>query len=110
MAETKDVKVQGEVITLGSEEYVLPPLPLIKMSSIKRLMSGGDFTEDEEYVGSLVDAIYWSLKRNYPQMDRETVELNLDMANFQAVMDAFMKTNKMTPKAGAPATGEATAS
>ena len=90
--------IDGEVITLAKIEYILPPLPLRHMSKIKRLMSGGDITTDEEYANSLIDALWYSLNRNYPGIDRSVVEDNLDMTNFEQIVKAFMLVNKFASK------------
>ena len=101
------VKVEGEVIKLNGVEYVLPPIPLAKMAKVGRLMQGGNAMEDEEYVASLVDAVWWSLLRNYKELERAEVEENLDMTNFQAIMDAFMKVNGFAKKDGNKGEAEA---
>lgn len=104
----QEVKVAGEPIALNGVTYILPPLPLVKMAKVGKLMQGGNFMEDEAYVGSLVDAIHWSLQRNYGKdFQREIVEENLDMNNFQSVMNAFMQVNGFQKK---PGQGEAQAS
>jgi hypothetical protein len=99
--------VDGEQINLGGQQFTLPPLPLVKMPKIKALMSGsGDITE--EFTDGFVNAVFWSLQRNYPDTKREFVEESIDMTNWQAVQQAFMKTNGFQAKAeGAPASGEA---
>ena len=101
-------QVVGENIELSGETFVLPPIPLVRMAGIKKLLSGGDFTEDPEYVGNLIDAIYWSLLRNYPELDRKTVEDGVDMVNIKELLDAFMLTNGLSTKADQP--GEVKAS
>jgi hypothetical protein len=108
----QNTQVNGEEIQLGNEKYVLPPLPLIRMASVKRLMSGGDFMGDDEYVQSLINAIYWSLLRNYPTLDRAVVENGLDMTNFQPIMNAFMSVNGFAnkPSDAEGVAGEAVAS
>lgn len=98
MAEENVQAIDGGKITLAGKEYTLPPLPLAKMPKIKQLMEGGEMTE--EFVGALVDAIHWSLQRNYPVMKREVVESNVDMLNWKAVMDVFMTVNGFAPKKG----------
>ena len=98
--------VDGIEVKLAGEAYTLPPLPLAKMPKIKKLMEGGDLTD--EFVGCLVDAIHWSLQRNYPDLAREIVETNVDMLNWKEILDAFMETNGFAQRPGAGAqSGEA---
>lgn len=88
-----DVDVYGEVIRLGRLFYVLPPAPLVHMPKLKAVLSGGNFSEDEGYSNALADAVYYSLRRNYPSVGREQVAENIDMTNFRDIMNAFMKAN-----------------
>ena len=98
-------KVDGVTIKLDGVEYTLPPLPLAKMPKIKTLMEGGDMSD--EFVGTLIDAIHWSLGRNYPALKREEVESSVDMLNWKEVLNAFMVVNGFAPVEGAPSLGEA---
>lgn len=88
-----DAKVDGKIIKLGGIEYVLPPLPLIKMSKVSLLMQGGDIMREGDYVNNLIDALLWSLQRNYKDLEKEIVSENLDMSNFKTIMDIFMEVN-----------------
>ena len=71
---------------------------------MKTLMEGGDMTD--EFVGTLIDAIHWSLQRNYPELKREDVESAVDMLNWKEVLNAFMTVNGFAA-AGEPKAGEA---
>jgi hypothetical protein len=97
-------KVDGVAVTLDGVEYTLPPLPLAKMPKIKTLMEGGDMTD--EFVGTLINAIHWSLQRNYPAIKHEDVESAVDMLNWKDVLNAFMRVNGFASAGEAPA-GEA---
>jgi len=88
-----DVKVEGFDILLGGKLYCLPPIPLVKVAKVARMLHGGNVIQDELYVESLVDAIFWSLERNYPDIVRADVADNLDMVNFKSVLEAFMMIN-----------------
>lgn len=106
--DTTKKMVDGEKITLGGQEFVLPPLPLAKMPKIKALMSGSEDITDE-FTDGFVNAIFWSLQRNYGNdVTHEFVESAIDMTNWQAVQQAFMRANGFQAKPeGAPASGEA---
>lgn len=104
----QDVQIPGEEITLAGQKFILPPMPLVKMPTVKKAMEGGDFTADEGRASALAEAIYWSLRRNYKDtITLEFVQENLDLTNFSSILDAFMRTNKFVRKT---APGEATAS
>ena len=99
--------VPGPTITLGAEDYTLPPLPLVKMEEVGEFLRGTDRIS-EEYIGRLADALLWSLLRNYPEMKRDDVLTNIDMANYKDLLSSFMTVNKLQPVEGA-ASGEAVA-
>ena len=90
--------ITGEEIIINDEKFLLPPLPLVKLAKIGKLMQGGNTFEDEEYVVAIIDAIFWSLQRNYPEVERQMIEDNLDITNFQTILDAFMSVNKLIQK------------
>lgn len=91
--------IQGPDIALGLETYILPPLPLVKIAGIKVLMAGGDVF-DEAYTKALTDAIFHSLKRNYPDIKMETVENGVDLSNFQDTVEKFLIANKLDKQEG----------
>lgn len=104
-------QADGLELKLGKTVYILPPLPLAKMSKIGRLMQGGDFTQDDQYVSVLVDAIWWSLQRNYGKdLSRDVVEDNIDMTNIKDVLDKFMQVNGFAETTGGDQPGEPAAS
>lgn len=93
-----DVKVKGVVITLDGEEYVLPPLPLRRISEVRSLMEGGDPMTNPEFVMTLVRAIVWSLERNYPDIKIEAIQDSIDMTNYGTVVAAFTEANGFVNK------------
>jgi hypothetical protein len=112
MHDTKitDVKVQGQPVTIHGATYILPPMPLVKLPMVKRLMQGGDIFQDAQYIDCFVDAIYWSLLRNYPDFQRDTFVNHLDMTNYAALMEAFTVANGFKkPSTDSGAAGEVAA-
>lgn len=98
--------VEGKEITLSGKVYTLPPIPLIGMAKLGPRFSsiGKDFSEDS--VGALADAIFFSLKRNYPEISRDLVEQNIDLTNLTEITTAFVEVNNLTeakPSGEAPA-------
>lgn len=91
--------VDGEEITLGGATFTLPPLPLARLKHLGVLLTGGDPSDPESgYTDALTDAVYYSLRRNYPDISRELVEDNIDLVNFQDVLQKFMKVNNLNAK------------
>lgn len=105
-----DIKVKGEVITLEGTDYVLPPLPLKRIPDVKVLMTGGDPFSDPAYIDALINALHWSLLRNYPEMPRTLLEESLDMTNYSRILNAFMVTNGFVAAPTDAVLGEAQAS
>ena len=105
MDNATELAVDGAEITLAKKTYTLPALPLKYMPKVKKLLEGGD-PQEEEYITAMTDAIFYSLKRNYPTLQREVVEDNIDMTNFAEILMAFQTANKLN----AAVPGEVTAS
>lgn len=91
----------GTKIILGGTEYIMPPIPLEGLAEIGDRLNqlGGAITPIS--AATLIDSIFLSLKRNYPEIKREEVSANIDFINFQATLDAFVSVNKLEPKANA---------
>ena len=100
-----DVLVDGDAIVLSGQEYIMPPLPLIKVPTLAPVLRGSsDPLADAEYVNAFVGAVFWSLKRNYPAIQYEEVEFGIDMTNFTEILAALIKVNAL----GADSPGEVT--
>ena len=86
-------------ITLGKKEFELSPIPLKGLVALEgRLhLIGKDFSQDS--ADALVDGIYYGLKRNHPEIDRELVELNIDATNLNQVLTAFVQVNNFAKAA-----------
>lgn len=99
--------VDGKSINLGGQDYVLPPCPLsglAKLGDRLKLIGTG---MSEEAIESLTDGIFFSLRRNYPEIKREFVHDNIDLLNIHAVVDAFIAVNGF--QKAVEASGEQTA-
>ena len=84
--------VDGKEITLGGQKYTLPPIPLSGLARLgDRIKTiGGD---DPDAIDALIDGVHISLRRNYPDIERVTVDNNIDPLNFAAVLEAFTAVN-----------------
>lgn len=93
------VKIKGIPLELGGETYVVPPMPLGALEAMQdriQTFAGG---LDGASVGTVIDCLHASLKRNYPDMTREAVADLLDVGNMQDVMEAVMDVSGMRRKA-----------
>jgi len=100
--------IPGIKLNLGGTDYTVPPISIGSLEEIwPRLEAySGKLTD-----GSLVvDALHAALRRNYPDITRETVAAGVDLANFGDVMEAVMDVGGLKRKALEAATaGEPTA-
>lgn len=96
--------VEGVEIVLGGRTLTLPAIPLVAMPRAQPFFSGSaDPMTDAGYQQALVDIVYLSLKRNYPDIEPQFVADNVDLANFTTLITAIMIANKLK----APAVEEA---
>lgn len=106
--EQSGAMVDGETILLGGESLVLPPLPLIKFKTIEPIL-GSDKGFSEEYLTAFNNAVFYSLRRNYPQITQDFIVENVDLVNFPKILSAFLSVNGLAAKS-ATTPGEPVAS
>jgi hypothetical protein len=85
--------IDGKTITLAGTDYTLPALPIGKISLLPKLFHNP--LENEEVGGALIESIFYSLRRNYPNIEKHTVEDGIDLINFGAVLAAFTEVNQL---------------
>lgn len=85
--------VEGKEIKLGGKEFVLPPIPLSGLAKLGDRLQQIGTGMSEEAISSLVDGIFYALRRNYPDMSRDFVADNIDLMNANDVLNAFVEVN-----------------
>jgi len=98
--------VEGKTIVLGGQAFTLSAVPAVGLKKIgpNLQLIGSDFSEAS--IDALVDAIYYGVKRNHPDVTRDFVEMNIDVTNIGEVVDVFAEVNTVKRRTeGAP--GEA---
>lgn len=93
-------RFDGETVTLGRQDYVLPPLSLRQVEKFQPRIDaylkgavGGDTA------GLMIDVVHNALSRNYPQMTRDEVGDLLDLKNLQPVFMALLRQSGWAPAA-----------
>ena len=85
------VKHKGIALELGGDFYVIPPLPL---GALEQLQAAGGTVQGDLsnpiWVTLMLDLIHTALRRNYPDMTRETVGDLIDLGNLGEVVEAVM--------------------
>lgn len=103
--------IEGVTVVLGGDDYIVPPLNIKglrklgpKLKGLEGLGSSGIPT-DQEY-DLIVEVVELALRRNYPDLSRETLEDIIDMRNMYEVLGAVMAASGLT-KGEVAAVGEA---
>lgn len=101
----------GEWVTLGDEQYRIPPLAFRSIQDLGddieglKDIIGRPTPEQMGVVGRIVLA---AIQRNYPSMTMERLDDMLDIGNYQAVLGAVLSIGGFRRAEGPP--GEAPAS
>lgn len=83
-------KYKGIEIELGGTVYVVPPIALGDLEQLQDRIEKFDGTTSKESVDTVVDAAYAALKRNYPEITKDQLRIDLDVANFVDVFTAVV--------------------
>lgn len=100
----------GVAITMGGQEWVVPPLTLGQLRRLLpkvRQLSEIGAQMGETQIGVLVEIVAAALQRNYPELAAEAVEELLDLGNAAAVLNAVLTGSGLTPTVPLPGEAEA---
>ena len=83
-------------ITIADQEFTLSSIPLVGMVKIINHIDkvGQEFNADT--VDALIDGLYFGVKRNHPEVNRELFEWNIDASNIGVLLKAFQDLNAST--------------
>lgn len=102
----------GQWITIGTEQYRIPPLAFSAVQELQDevigLASMGDRPTPDQ-MGTVAKIVQSAMARNYPAITTEEVNGMLDLGNYQAVLGAVLAVAGFTKEA-ADVSGEAKAS
>jgi len=82
--------IPGTEITLGHHIYVIPPAPFACVQKYEDVFMG---REKAPSPSVMFDILFMSLQRNDPDLSRETLSMDVDLANMGAAFSAVMETN-----------------
>ena len=90
--------IRGTVVTIGNTKYILPPLNINGLERHARLLKAGmsgELTSEVavEKFGELAEMIHSALRRNYPDVTLEQLKEDVDVANFDELFQAIVKTS-----------------
>jgi hypothetical protein len=96
-------KYQGVIVRLGGTDYTVPPLALGALKTclpkLNAVMAAGSALTPE-LVDGFLDVVMAALRRNYPELQRETIEAEVDLGNMGDVMLAVTGASGLAPKNG----------
>lgn len=93
------VKVKGISMDLGGTAYIVPPLSLGALEQLlPRINEFKTNPNNIQDISVVVDAAHSALKRNYPDLVRETVADAIGLENMMEVFEAIMDISGMKRK------------
>ena len=105
------VKIPGVKINFAGTIRVVPPLNLAALQMLQDRLANFTGGLDIESVNVVIDACYYSLRRNYPDITKEEIAEDVDVGNMQEIMEAIMDISglKRKEQEGKDLLGEPTA-
>jgi len=88
--EVKKNMIDGTKITLGKHEYIIPPAPFACVEKYEDVFMGRD-TSPKPSV--MFDILHMSLQRNYPDLNRDQLLMDVDIANMGNAFESVMFVN-----------------
>ena len=102
----------GQWITIGTEQYRIPPLAFAAVQELQDEVRGlaamGDRPTPDQ-MGTVAKIVQSAMARNYPTITTDEINGMLDLGNYQAVLGAVLAVAGFTKEA-ADGSGEAKAS
>lgn len=100
--------IEGVAIKIGAKEYIVPALNFkqlrLLMPKIKGMVADGASMSAEQ-MDDVFTVIQAAISRNYPEINKEFLEENIDMNNVNPVIKAIMGQSGLVKTSGEPATG-----
>jgi len=90
----------GEPVTLGGVEYIAPPMALLALTKLKTKIDalGASDTSEEEQLAISYDLIHASIARNYPEIDREDLDVMIEIDDLAPALDVVMRLSGLTKR------------
>lgn len=88
--------ISGIAIQLGDRDYVLPPMTL---GAVERYQRHLKESEGKSSVTMTIDCLHSALLRNYPDLPREVIADNVDLAMMNHYVALTMDSSGMLRKA-----------
>ncbi len=92
--------IDGVKVTIGRRDFIVPPLNLKAVKRVGQLvpvMMAADGSV--ESIDAAIEVIHLALKRNYPELTRDELEEELDLANLAPISMVIAEASGLVPKA-----------
>lgn len=94
-------KIKGIEFTFADQTYIVPPLSLGDLELLQeRIATLQVGATDPKSISTVIDTTFAALKRNYPEMTRETVAAMVDLENMGEVLECVMDISGAKRKEG----------
>lgn len=100
--------IKGITIDLGGADYVVPPLSIGSLERLQDRIEAFEGGMGKESVSLMVDVAEAALKRNYPDITRDSLVEIMDVSNMEDIFSAVMDVSGLKRKAIDAGEAEAT--
>lgn len=93
--------IEGEVISLGGQEYIVPPLNFKSLRKLQKEIKGLQELNGiptPENITDVCKIFLAALQRNYPSMTLDEVEDKIDLGNFAVVIKQVLVSSGVREK------------
>ena len=86
-----EIKHKGIRFNMAGQVLVIPSITFAELESLKvKIKNFSDDLSDPACIAAMIDAIHSAIKRNYPEITRETVADGIDFENMEELLDIVM--------------------
>ena len=85
--------IDGHPVKMGGKDYTVPALSFKQLRQLQpaiALIGNIGSVPTDEQMSAVVDIVHAALSRNYPELDKDGVEDQLDLSNIRPVLEAVM--------------------
>ena len=85
--------IEGIKVNIGGVEYQVPALNFSALKSLSGTIAKLkkiDLESGETELDAVIDIVYHAVRRNYPEITKETLAAGLDLRNTREVLAAIM--------------------
>jgi len=89
--------IPGNEVLLGRRKYIIPPAPFACVEKHEDVFMG---REKNPKPSVIFDILYMSLLRNYPELSRDELAMDVDIKNMNIALVSAMQVNSSGEQSG----------